>query len=155
MAVRKKIGRRIRELRQTRTPEISVNKLAVMAEVDAGQLSRAERGLAGLSIDALVRVANALNTSLADLVDPIKARAGGRGHEGPNAVFDEYDYLLSWLSDFVWRGLDSESISHCRDTEKELVRHCIRSAIETGVRRGRIEAEDEMRAIASKGLKKS
>lgn len=147
MAIRKKIGHRIRDLRRQKSPELSVNRLAIMAEVDAGQLSRAERGLAGLSIDALVRIANALNTSLAELVDPIKARSSGRGHEGPNATFDEYDYLLSRLTDFVWRGMEAESFKRCRDAEKELLQHCIRAAIEGGVKRGRLQAEEEAREL--------
>lgn len=150
MAIRKKIGHRIRDLRRERNPELSVNKLAIMAEVDPGQLSRAERGLAGLSIDALVRIANALNTSLADLVDPIKARSKDRGHEGPNATFDEYSYLLGRLTDFVWREIEKSETSACSKSEKELILHHIRASIETGLKRGRIQAEEEIEMICSK-----
>lgn len=147
MTIRKKIGRRIRDLRRERTPEMSVNRLAIMAEVDPGQLSRAERGMAGLSIDALVRIANALNTSLAELVDPIKARSGDRGHERGSENFDEYGYLLSRLTDLLWRDLEQQSSRSCRESEKALIQHHIRTSIETGIKRGLIQAEDEMNEL--------
>ena len=70
MALQEEIGGRIRALRQSRYPMLSIHRLAVLAEVDLGQLSRAERGLAGLSLDALGRIAAALDVSLGALVDP-------------------------------------------------------------------------------------
>jgi transcriptional regulator with XRE-family HTH domain len=48
-------GKRIREARQERG--LSVNALARMLEIDAGNLSRVERGLQRLSDDMRVRVA--------------------------------------------------------------------------------------------------
>ncbi|MDQ6960551.1 MAG: helix-turn-helix transcriptional regulator [Mariprofundaceae bacterium] len=148
MALKRKIGGRIRALRQSQYPVLSIHRLAVLAEVDPGQLSRAERGLAGLSLDALERIAAALNASLGTLVDPESESSHIEAAE-PDTVrpYDEYHRLVHNLVRLVWAKLPEEKLAHYGDAEQDLIRHHIHSAIEEGVKRGHLLAEREIKAI--------
>ena len=148
MALQEKIGGRIRALRQSQYPVLSIHRLAVLAEVDPGQLSRAERGLAGLSLDALERIAVALNVSLGTLVDP-KGESPRIEAAEPDTVrpYNEYHRLVHSLVRLIWAKLPEEKLAHCGDAEQDLIRHYIHSAIEEGVKRGHLLAEREIRAI--------
>jgi transcriptional regulator with XRE-family HTH domain len=72
-------GPRLRHLRRQRG--LSVAKLARLADVDQGQLSKAERGLAGLGDDARIRLAHALGKRVEEIFeypsDPTTAREVG------------------------------------------------------------------------------
>ena len=148
MVLQAKIGYRIRILRQSQYPVLSIHRLAVLAEVDPGQLSRAERGLAGLSLDALDRIAAGLNVSLGALVDPENKNPPGKGVE-PDAVraYDEYHWLVRGLSQLIWARLSEDKLARCSDTEQALIRHHIHAAIEEGTKRGHLLAEREIKAI--------
>ena len=134
-----KIGRRIRELRKTHTPVWTINHLAVQAQVDPGQLSRAERGLAGLSIDAMARVARLLGVSLAELIDP-EYRVE-RGNDG------SAELLIQHVTDNIWGELNGAQLHQCSKAELDLIRHHICSSIEEGIKRGQIQAEREIEII--------
>ncbi|MFB4312879.1 helix-turn-helix domain-containing protein [Actinomadura sp. 21ATH] len=58
-------GKRIRMARQKR--ELSLNAMARMLEIDAGNLSRVERGLQRLSDEMRVRVATGLGERVDEL----------------------------------------------------------------------------------------
>lgn len=60
--IRKKVGKRIRELR--RTQNISQEKLALKAGVDRTYLASVEQGKRNISIINLEKIAMALNTTL-------------------------------------------------------------------------------------------
>jgi transcriptional regulator with XRE-family HTH domain len=52
---------------------LSLQRTAELAQIDIGHLSRVERGQAGLSIDALARLARVLGLSvLAQLLEPYR-----------------------------------------------------------------------------------
>jgi len=148
VSLQKKIGGRIRALRQSQYPALSINRLAVLAEVDPGQLSRAERGLAGLSLDTLERIAVALNVSPGALVDP-ECDSSHTETAEPDAArpYDEYHRLVHDLVRLVWAKLSADTLARCSDTEQDLLRHHIHSAIEEGVKRGHLLAEREIKAI--------
>jgi len=148
MALQSKIGGRIRALRQSQYPMLSIHRLAVLAEVDPGQLSRAERGLAGLSLDALERIATALNVSLGALVDPENESPRIEAAE-PDTTrpYDEYHRLVRDLTRLIWARLSENELAQCSDTEQALIRHHIHSAIEEGTKRGHLLAEREIEAI--------
>lgn len=141
------IGRHIRKQRNAKRPTLSINKLAVLAEVDPGQLSRAERGLSGLSIDALQRVANVLHISLGSLLDADEAEVNNTVAE-PNAYYqaDESARLVSSLTQTLWKQLNQKKLI-CSKTEQLLIQHHIRTSIEEGMRRGQIRAEREIEAL--------
>ncbi len=148
MALQSKIGGRIRTLRQSQYPMLSIHRLAVLAEVDPGQLSRAERGLAGLSLDALERIAAALNVSLGALVDPESKSSRIEAAEPDTArPYDEYHRLVRDLARLVWARLSANELAQCSDTEQALIRHHIHSAIEEGTKRGQLHAEREIKAV--------
>ncbi len=136
------IGRRIRALRTAHQPPWSINRLALMARLDPDQLSRAERGLAGLSLPALKRIAALLDLSLAELIDP--------DHCGRPASGDSPDALAECATDSIWAGLDADQLSRCSRAEQDLIRHHIRSAIEEGIKRAQILAEREIELILNK-----
>jgi len=145
----KNIGHRIRRQRQQLQPPLSMNKLAVLAEIDPGQLSRAERGLSGLSITALERICHVLHIHLRDLFDEEK---GGHDMIAEPAVpyhSDERNRLVACLLEVVCHELEQELIV-CSPSEQLLIKHQIRSAIEEGIQRGKVQAEREIEAI--KGL---
>jgi transcriptional regulator with XRE-family HTH domain len=60
------LGEAIRTKRKERG--ISQEKLALLAEVDRGYLGRVERGENNVATLTLLKVANALNVDLADLI---------------------------------------------------------------------------------------
>lgn len=148
MALQMKIGSRIRALRKSQYPMLSIHRLAVMAEVDPGQLSRAERGMAGLSLEALERIAEALNVSLGTLVDP-EGQSSRTGAAEPEAVrpYNEYYRLIHGFTRLVWAKLPEDELVRCSDAEQALIRHHIHSAIEEGVKRGHLLAEREIKAL--------
>jgi len=133
------IGRRIRELRKKHNPAWTINHLAVQAQVDPGQLSRAERGLAGLSIDAMSRVATLLGIRLAELIDP-ECSSGCR-------QVGSTDTLIQHVTDNIWNDLDGAQLNQCSKAELDLIRHHICSSIEEGIKRGQIQAEREIEII--------
>jgi len=133
------IGQRIRKLRKQHNPPWSMNRLAIQAEIDAGQLSRAERGLAGIPISKLARIATLLNTSLAELVDP--------KHSSAQTHVDSIEVLVQNSIENIWKTLDSHQLKQCSHAELNLIRHHIRSAIEEGMNRGEIQAERELHLI--------
>jgi len=148
MALQEKIGGRIRALRQSQYPMLSIHRLAVLAEVDPGQLSRAERGLAGLSLAALERIAAALNVSLGALVDPESESSLIEAAEPDTArPYDEYHRLVRDLARLIWDKLSENELAQCSDTEQTLIRHHIHSAIEEGTKRGHLLAEREIKTI--------
>ncbi|RLL49139.1 XRE family transcriptional regulator [Mariprofundus sp. EBB-1] len=136
------IGQRIRNLRKTHRPPWTINRLALLANLDPGQLSRAERGLAGLSLDAMTQVANLLGLSLAELIDPENCRQGKQ--------LDSADGLILYVIESIWGELDEHQISQCSKAELELIQHHIRSSIEEGIKRGQIQAEREIEIILNK-----
>jgi len=148
MTLQSKIGGRIRTLRQSQYPMLSIHRMAVLAEVDPGQLSRAERGLAGLSLDSLERIAAALDVSLGTLVDPESEDSSIKAAE-PNTSrpYDEYHRLVHDLARLVWARLSENELARCSDTEQALIRHHIHSAIEEGTKRGHLLAEREIKAL--------
>jgi len=133
------IGARIRQLRKLHQPPWSMNRLAMLAEIDPGQLSRAERGLAGLSLPALARIAGLLKVSLAELVDPDH----GFSAQQTDSIAD----CVQHISDKIWDGLKTPQLQQCSQAELNLIQHHIRSAIEEGIKRGEIEAEREIKLI--------
>ncbi len=133
------IGSRIRQLRKSHQPPWSLNRLALLAEIDPGQLSRAERGLAGLSLATIGRIAALLNISLAELVDP--------QHSASGMQTDSLDAQIQFIIEKIWRDLSSEQLAQCSQAETNLIRHHIRSAIEEGINRGEIQAEREIELI--------
>lgn len=60
------IGRRIREERQKR--EITIEKLAEMIEVSDSHLGLVERGVRGVSVEVLIRIASLFNISVDSLL---------------------------------------------------------------------------------------
>jgi len=148
VSLQKKIGSRIRALRKSQYPALSIHRLAVLAEVDPGQLSRTERGMAGLSIDTLERIAAALSVSPSALVDT-KYNISRIEAAKPKAArpYDEYHQLIHDLAHLVWVKLPESTLVRCSDAEQALLRHHIHSAIEEGVKRGHLLAEREIKAI--------
>lgn len=136
------IGLRIRKLRKAHQPPWTMNRLALLANLDPGQLSRAERGLAGLSLATLARIATLLGLSLAELIDPEHCAQGAQ-NKSP-------DDLVQSVTDSIWIGLDEQQLKQCSAAELDLIRHHIRSAIEEGIKRGQIQAEREIELILSK-----
>jgi len=140
--MQKKVGQRIRRLRKAHQPPWTMNRLALLAHLDPGQLSRAERGLAGLSLSTLARIATLLGLSLAELVDPENCT--------PGIQTKSPDELVQSVTDSIWVGLDEHQLQQCSAAELDLIRHHIRSAIEEGIKRGQIQAEREIEIILSK-----
>lgn len=60
-------GARIRSLRQERG--LSLNKLARLAEIEQGNLSRIERGIVNSGEEARTRIAAALNVPVGEIWD--------------------------------------------------------------------------------------
>lgn len=133
------IGQHIRQLRKAYHPPWTINRLALEANLDAAQLSRAERGLAGLSINAMARIASLLGISLAELIDPESCQQGMRVNSS--------DTLVQRMTDSIWAGLDEHKLSQCSKAELDLIRHHILSSIEEGIKRGQVEAEREIESI--------
>lgn len=67
---RRLLGQNIRNFRKN--AGLSQEKLAEKAELHPGYLSAVERGVKTISVDALLRIAVALKTELADLVHGVK-----------------------------------------------------------------------------------
>lgn len=61
------IGQRIRKERKARG--MSAEALAAKVRTDKGTISRIERGVAGLDVERLQRIANALGLTPASLLD--------------------------------------------------------------------------------------
>lgn len=72
-------GAKVRELRDARRPRLTIEKLAEMADMDPGHLSKFERGLAGVSEETKVRLAAALDTQVSEIFvypDTVREAAG-------------------------------------------------------------------------------
>lgn len=78
MQDKKTIGRHIRALRQMR--EFGVEQLAAKAGISPSHLSRLERGLAEPSFMVVANLANALDVTVADLME--RAGIPGPPREG-------------------------------------------------------------------------
>ncbi|HCF59023.1 MAG TPA: XRE family transcriptional regulator [Myxococcales bacterium] len=65
--ITKALGRRIRQLRQSRTERITQEGLAERAEISVSFLSMIERGERAPHIDTLARLARALEVSISEL----------------------------------------------------------------------------------------
>ncbi|MBL4760484.1 MAG: helix-turn-helix transcriptional regulator [Mariprofundaceae bacterium] len=141
------IGRHIRKQRSAQRPTLSINKLAILAEVDSGQLSRAERGLSGLSIDALQRIANVLHISLGSLLDADQRVVDDVICEpSEDYQIESSSHAVSNLTQIVWKELNHKGLLYSH-AEKQLIEHQIRSAIEEGIHRGKIRAEYEVEVM--------
>jgi len=116
----------------------------MLAEVDPGQLSRAERGLAGVSLPALARIAVLLKVSLAELVDP------EYNPSSPQA--DSITAHIEYITNKIWDDLKTDQLEQCRPAELNLIQHHIRSAIEEGIKRGEVEAEREIEIILNQNI---
>jgi transcriptional regulator with XRE-family HTH domain len=73
-ALRKAVGRRVREAREK--AHMTQEALAQNLRVETTTLSRYERGEIGISWEMLERVADALHVSVPSLVGDVAARAG-------------------------------------------------------------------------------
>lgn len=76
---KKQIGTRVRELRHAR--DLSQGKLAGILGIPATNVSAIERGVRGLSIQQLAKLAAALEVSPGEILNgaPKKTRGAGRG----------------------------------------------------------------------------
>lgn len=70
--LKESLSQNIKRLRKERG--ISQEKLALRAEIDRSYMSELERCLANPSIDALLRISNALEVSPSDLLQVAKKR---------------------------------------------------------------------------------
>jgi transcriptional regulator with XRE-family HTH domain len=78
-ALRKAVGRRVREAREK--AQMTQEALAQKLRVETTTLSRYERGEIGISWEMLERVADALQVSVPSLVGDVPARGGVRPDE--------------------------------------------------------------------------
>lgn len=67
MNINQRFGKRVKELRQSK--KLSQEKLANLAEVDRTYLPEVERGERNISLVVAEKIAHALNTKLATLID--------------------------------------------------------------------------------------
>ena len=68
-SVRKKVGARVRAIRTAHRPRLSQEALAHAADLERAYVSGVERGEFNISIDALARLARALNVHIRDFFD--------------------------------------------------------------------------------------
>jgi transcriptional regulator with XRE-family HTH domain len=73
---RKKVGQRIKRLRQAQ--EITVQELATRSKVSAGYVSEVERGLSAISVDKLMQIAKGLAVGVDTLLEEVPEDAFGR-----------------------------------------------------------------------------
>lgn len=67
MNINQRFGKRVKELRQSK--KLSQEKLANLAEVDRTYLPEVERGERNISLVVAEKIAHALGTKLATLID--------------------------------------------------------------------------------------
>ncbi|MBT4519090.1 MAG: helix-turn-helix transcriptional regulator [Halieaceae bacterium] len=140
--MQREIGERIRSYRKTHRPPWTINHLAHEVNMDPGQLSRAERGLAGLSIETLANIATQFGITLAELIDP-KSSDQADDHLASKDMVEN-------VIEHVWNMLDRNKLDQLRKSEFNLIRHHIRSAVEEGIKRGQILAETEIEELLSR-----
>lgn len=144
MDIFEQVGHNIRSLRTAAEPPISINRLANAAEVDPGQLSRAERGLAGLSLPAMARIAETLGVSIAHLIDrQVEASESEQAYTYTRKK--NRASLINELAEFV---LDNTLNQHVGaplgESQKTLLLQQLVSSIEEGTIRGQIKIEAEL-----------
>ncbi len=144
MEIFEEIGHNIRSLRKAIEPAISINRLAAAAEIDPGQLSRAERGLAGLSLPALVRIADTLGVSLARLIDRQVAAS-----ETDQVYTYTYKKDRASLTAELAKYILNDLLSGHRElmigkTQKQLLLQQLQASISEGAMRGQIKVEEEL-----------
>ena len=138
------VGHNIRSLRKAVDPPISINRLATAAEIDPGQLSRAERGLAGLSLPAMARIAETLGVTLVQLIDRQVETSESEQPYTYSRVRDQHS-LTSELSEFILSNMLSDHTGlHVTDSQRQLFLQQLRAAIDEGAMRGRIKVEKEL-----------
>ncbi len=141
------VGHNIRSLRQAVDPPISINRLATAAEIDPGQLSRAERGLAGLSLPAMVRIAETLGVSLAHLID----RQVETSESGQPYLYTRKKDRASLINELAESVLNRTLGEHpgltVGKSQKELFVQQLEASIEEGVIRGQIKVEGELASL--------
>ncbi len=145
MEIHKVVGHNIRSLRKSIEPPVSINRLATAAEIDPGQLSRAERGLAGLSLPALVRVAETLGIPVIRLIDQQAEIISESDQAYSYTKKRDRSSLISELTGLILSGVLTEhkNIKTGKNEEK-LLHQQIQAAIEEGVMRGQLKAENEL-----------
>ena len=103
--IAKALGKRIRQLRQSRPGKLTQEDLAERADISVSFLSMIERGERAPHIETLIRVATALDVSISELF------MFAQGNEDPKVL----DPMLKPLAEFV----RSRSLTR-RDIEKLL-----------------------------------
>ena len=150
MEIFEEIGHNIRSLRKAVEPAISINRLAAAAEIDPGQLSRAERGLAGLSLPALVRIADTLGVSLARLIDR-KITASETDQVYTYTHKKDRASLSTDLAEYILNSLLSDHDKQMiGKTQKQLFFQQLQASIEEGAMRGQIKVEKEIAQLREK-----
>jgi len=150
MDIFEEVGRNIRCLRNAIEPPVSINRLATAAEIDPGQLSRAERGLAGLSLPALARIAETLGVSIVRLIDQQPEDISESSQPYAYSRKNDRDSLIAELANSTLnRTLHEHSNAKISKSEEKLLLQQIQAAIEEGLARGQIKAEQELEAIIS------
>lgn len=144
MDIFEEVGHNIRSLRKAVDPPISINRLATAAEIDPGQLSRAERGLAGLSLPAMARIAETLGVSLVQLID----RQVETSESEQSYLYTrkkDRTSLISELAEYVLNRMFTERPDlTVGKSQKELFIQQFEASIEEGVIRGQIKVESEL-----------
>jgi transcriptional regulator with XRE-family HTH domain len=109
--VLKAIGSRIRVLRKTRKPKpLSQEKLAELAGVHHTYIGAIERGEKNVTLETLLRVAQALGVSIEDLL-PLPNTSGQERIAEIGALLEKSDpEFVEIIADFLrrvdeWRGL--------------------------------------------------
>ncbi|MES0372374.1 MAG: helix-turn-helix transcriptional regulator [Mariprofundaceae bacterium] len=145
MDIYKIVGHNIRSLRNSIEPSVSINRLAAAAEIDPGQLSRAERGLVGLSLPALARIAETLSVPVVRLIDQQAESISESGQAYSYSRKNDRASLISELTDLILKStLNEHKNTITGNSEKKLLRHQIQAAIEEGITRGQIKVEGEL-----------
>lgn len=145
MEIYKVVGHNIRSLRKSIEPPVSINRLAAAAEIDPGQLSRAERGLAGLSLPALARIAETLGISMVRLIDQQAETISESDQAYSYTRKNDRSSLISELAELILKStLNKHKNVIAGKSEEKLLLQQIQAAIEEGVMRGQIKAENEL-----------
>lgn len=145
MDIYKIVGHNIRSLRKSIEPPVSINRLAAAAEIDPGQLSRAERGLAGLSLPALARIAETLGISIARLIDQQAETISESDQAYSYTRKNDRSSLILELAEVILKNtLSTHKNTVTGKSKKKLLLQQIQAAIEEGVVRGQIKVENEL-----------
>lgn len=145
MEIYKIVGHNIRSLRKSIEPPVSINRLAAAAEIDPGQLSRAERGLAGLSLPALARIAETLGISIVRLIDQQAETISESDKTYSYSRKNDRASLISELADLILKNtLNEQKNVVMGNSQEKLLHQQIQAAIEEGITRGQIKVEGEL-----------